>query len=128
MRKQLEPDFSEDTYINGESTSHFDGSIRRLRLLITDLISEVESLERGGSKSTEQSGPLERGESINLSEEIIQFEIALIKGALYRTGGHHDRAAALLNLNSSTLKAKISQYNIRVDFCYLANPRRAIAH
>lgn len=128
MRKQLEPDFSEDTYINGESTSHFDGSIRRLRLLITDLISEVESLERGGSKSTEQSGPLERGESINLSEEIIQFEIALIKGALYRTGGHQDRAAALLNLNSSTLKAKISQYNIRVDFCYLANPRRAIAH
>jgi DNA-binding NtrC family response regulator len=128
MRKQLEPDFSEETYINGESTSNFDMSIRRLRLLITDLISEVESLERVGSKATEQSGPLERGESINLSEEITQFEIALIKGALYRTGGHPDRAAALLNLNSSTLKAKISQYNIRVDFCYLSTPRRAIAH
>lgn len=128
MRKQLGPDFSEDTSINGESASNFDLSIRRLRLLIIDLISEVESLERGGSKSTEQSGPLERGDSINLSEEIKQFEIALIKNALYRTGGHQDRAAALLNLNSSTLKAKISEYNIRVDFCYLANPRRAIAH
>ena len=127
MGKQLEPDFAEDTYIN-ESTSNFDVSIRKLRLLITDLVSEVESLDRGGSKLTEQSGPLERGECINLSEEIKQFEIALIKGALYRTGGNHDRAAALLNLNSSTLKAKISEYNIRVDFFYLANSRRAIAH
>jgi DNA-binding NtrC family response regulator len=99
-----------------------------LTLLITDLISEVESLELADLKSTEQSGPLERGESINLPEEIKHFDIALIKGALYRTGGHQDRAAALLNLNSSALKAKISQYNIRVDFCYLANLRRALAH
>jgi len=128
MGKQLEPDFAEYAYINGESTSNFDVSIRRLRLLITDLVSEVESLECGGSSRTGQSGPLERGESINLSEEIKQFEIALIKGALYRTSGNQDRAAALLNLNSNTLKAKISEYSIRVDFCYLANPRRAIAH
>ena len=127
MGKQLEPDFVEDTYIN-ESTSNFDASIRKLRLLITDLVSEVESLDRGGSKLTEQSGPLERGESINLSEEIKQFEIALIKGALHRAGGNQDRAADLLNLNSSTLKAKISEYNIRVGFFYLAKPRRAIAH
>ena len=128
MGKQLEPDFAEDTYVNGESTSNFDMSIRKLRCLITDLVSEVESLERGGSKLTEQSGPLERGECINLSEEIKQFEIALIKGALYRAGGNHDRAAALLNLNSGTLKAKISEYNIRVGLFYLANSRRAIAH
>jgi DNA-binding NtrC family response regulator len=126
MRK-LEPDFAEDTYISGESTSN-DVSIRKLKLLITDLVSEVESLERGGSKLTQPSGPLERGESINLSEDIKQFEIALIKGALYRTAGNQDRAAALLNLNSSTLKAKIREYNIRVDFFYLANLRRAIAH
>src|SRR5687767_10058284 len=125
--EKLELDVSKHTHIDGESTSNFDASIRRLRLLITDLISEVESLERGDSKSTELSGPLERGESITLSEEIKQFEIALIKGALYRTGGHQERAAALLNLNPSTLKAKISQYNIRVDFCYLASPRRSIA-
>ena len=128
MRKQQEPEFAEDTYINSESTSNFDLSIQRLKLLAADLVSEVESLERGAPKRTEQLGPLERGESINLSEEIKQFEIALIKGALYRTGGNQDRAAALLNLNSSTLKTKISKYNIRVDFCYLANPRRAIAH
>ena len=126
--EKLELEVSKHTHIDGESTSNLDASIRRLRLLITDLISEVESLERGDSKSTELSGPLERGESITLSEEIKQFEIALIKGALYRTGGHHERAAALLNLNPSTLKAKISQYNIRVDFCYLASPRRSIAH
>ena len=128
MGKQLEPDFVEDTYINGESTSNFDVSLRKLRLLITDLVSEVESLDRGDSKLKEQSGPLERGESINLTEEIKQFEIALIKGALYRTSGNQNRAAALLNLNSTTLKAKISEYNIRVDLFYLANPRRAIAH
>jgi len=126
--EKLELEVSKHTHIDGESTSNLDASIRRLRLLITDLISEVESLERGDSKSTELSGPLERGESITLSEEIKQFEIALIKGALYRTGGHQERAAALLNLNPSTLKAKISQYNIRVDFCYLASPRRSIAH
>ena len=112
MQKQLEPDFSEDTSVNGESTSSSDDSIRRLRLLIADLLSEVESLVRAGSKSTDQSGPLETGDSINFYEEIKRFEIALIKSALHRTGGSQVRAAALLNLNSSTLNAKIKQYKI----------------
>jgi DNA-binding NtrC family response regulator len=112
MQKQLEPAFLEDTSMNGESTS--DKSIRRLRLLVADLISEVESLDCGGSKSTDQSTPLDTGASINFDEEIKRFEMALIKSALHRTCGHQARAAVLLNLNSSTLNAKIRQYNIDV--------------
>jgi DNA-binding NtrC family response regulator len=111
MQKQLEPDFS----LNGESTSNSAQSIRRMRLLMANLFSEVESLVCGGSKSTDQSGPIETRDSINLYEEIKRFEIALIKSALHRTGGQQVRAAVLLNLNSSTLNAKIRQYNIDVD-------------
>ena len=117
MHKQLESDFSEDTYTNDESTFISDESIRRLKLLVADLICEVESLEHGGSKPTDQWGPLETGDSINLYEEIKRFEIALIKSALSRTGGHQGRAAALLNLNLSTLKTKVRQYNIDVYSC-----------
>jgi DNA-binding NtrC family response regulator len=113
MQKQLEPDVSEDASVNGESTSSSDDSIRRLRLLIANLISEVESLVPADSKSTDQSDPLETGDSINFYEEIKRFKIALIKSALHRTGGNQVLAAALLNLNSSTLNAKIRQYNIR---------------
>jgi DNA-binding NtrC family response regulator len=111
MQKQLEPDSS----LNGASTSNSAESIRRMRLLMANLISEVESLVCGGSKSTDQSGPIETGDSINLYEEIKRFEIALIKSALHRTGGQQVRAAVLLNLNLSTLTAKIRQYNIDVD-------------
>jgi DNA-binding NtrC family response regulator len=111
MQKQLEPDSS----LNGASTSNSAESIRRMRLLMANLISEVESLVCGGSKSRDQSGPIETGDSINLYEEIKRFEIALIKSALHRTGGQQVRAAVLLNLNLSTLSAKIRQYNIDVD-------------
>ena len=127
MRRQVAADFARDSYLN-EPTSNVDVSISRLILLINDLIREVELLEREDLKLPEQFSSLGKGEGIDLSEEIKKFEIALIKGALYRTVGHHDSAAALLNLDSSALKAKISEYNINVDLNYLVNPRRALGH
>jgi DNA-binding NtrC family response regulator len=113
MQKELDPDFSEDTSVSDESTPISDDSIRRLRLRSSKLISEVESLVSLGCKSTPRSRPLETRDRIKLHEEIKQFEITLIKNALYRTGGHQGRAAAFLNLNSSTLNEKIRQHSIR---------------
>lgn len=102
MQKELEPDFS----------SISDDSIRKLRLQTADLISEVESLVSLGSRSTESLEPMETGSSIEFYEQVKRFEIALIKSALHRTGGHQVRAAAFLNLDSTTLNAKIRQHNI----------------
>ena len=89
-----------------------DDSIRKLRLQTSDLISEVESLVSLGSRSTFPREPIETGSSLEFYEEVKRFEIALIKSALHRTGGHQVRAAAFLNLDSSTLNEKIRQHNI----------------
>lgn len=56
---------------------------------------------------------LEIHETIDFYSEVTSFEIGLIKGALRRTKGHQGRAARLLNLNPSTLNAKIKQYEIK---------------
>ena len=102
MQKELEPDFSPIS----------DDSIRKLRLQTSDLISEVESLVSLGSRSTYPREPIETESSLEFYEEVKRFEIALIKSALHRTGGNQVRAAAFLNLDSSTLNAKIRQHNI----------------
>ena len=89
---------------------HDTNAVRRLRLLIAELIQEVELIDYGHSPYVESR--LQQTEQINFYEEVSRFEIALIRNALQRTKGHQVRAARLLNLNSSTLNAKIKQYDI----------------
>lgn len=87
-------------------------SILKLRQLISSLINEVDSLDRCFVPITEAFFTEECGD-ISFYEEVQRFEIALIKTALRRTNGHQIRAARLLNLNSSTLNAKIRQYQLK---------------
>jgi DNA-binding NtrC family response regulator len=86
-------------------------SILRLRLLISDLISEVESLDQK-SLSLSVGHIMENSDNINFYEEVARFEVALIRSALKRTEGHQNKAAQFLKLNPSTLNAKIKQYKI----------------
>ncbi|HEY8225205.1 MAG TPA: helix-turn-helix domain-containing protein [Pyrinomonadaceae bacterium] len=73
---------------------------------------EVESLDEKSLPLSETGIP-ENCDSISFYDEIARFEIALIKSALRRTNGHQLLAARLLNLNPTTLNAKIKQYGLR---------------
>ena len=63
---------------------------------------------RDGSSSVVQ----DIGRGINFYDEVLRFEIDLIRRALEQTGGHQSRAARLLGMNATTLNSKIKTYNI----------------
>ena len=86
-------------------------AVCRLRLLLVELIREVELIDYGHLPSAEMRLQ-ETGENLNFYEEVSRFEIAMIKTALYRTHGNQRLAARYLNLNYSTLNAKVKQYDI----------------
>ena len=98
-----------DDNIHEGNSAH---SILKLRQLISSLIDEVDSLDRSFVPISEPFLTAESG-GICFYEEVTRFEIALIKAALKRTNGHQVRAARLLNLNPSTLNAKIRQYELK---------------
>jgi DNA-binding NtrC family response regulator len=87
-------------------------SILKLRRLISDLINEVNSLDHHYLPITEAFLG-EDSNSIRFYEEVKRFEIALINAALRKSHGHQLQAARFLNLNPSTLNAKIKQYGLR---------------
>lgn len=84
----------------GKSSS---SQVSALKVLSSALLSEVEALEA-------RSGQFEG--HINLSEEVKNFEVGLIRNALIRTGGRQRRAARLLGVKITTLNAKIKRYGI----------------
>lgn len=85
--------------------------------ILKDLSSALESVlflveTAGGPKPDVTQG-------IDFYDEVRDFEISLIRQALRETHGNQVRAAVLLNLNPTTLNAKIKQYSIdsRVPSC-----------
>jgi DNA-binding NtrC family response regulator len=97
---------------NGDQSVQCSSAVLRLRLLITELIQEVDLIEGGHSISVEArfGQPID---CIDFYEEVERFEVALIKAALQRTAGHQSHAARFLNINATTLNAKIKQYKIQ---------------
>lgn len=88
-----------------EQTLEADQSrLEALKVLSYSILSEVESLKRGKSKNA----PVR----IDLITEVQNYEASLIRCALMRTGGNQRRAARLLNINSTTLNAKIKRLGI----------------
>jgi len=81
--------------------------IGRLKLMARKLLTELEVIDASGVSTT-------RGK-IDFYEEVKRFETELIVQALTHSRGHQLRAAELLNMNPSTLNAKIKQYNIEVN-------------
>jgi DNA-binding NtrC family response regulator len=82
--------------------------LRSLELLVAELQHGLESL----------SSPQKRdvADGIDFYEEVSCFEIALIKRALLLAEGHQIKAARLLNLNPTTLNAKVRGYQIHTTY------------
>jgi DNA-binding NtrC family response regulator len=76
-----------------------------LKILVTTLLGQIENLE----KQIATEGPSE----LNLQHEVHQFEAALIRSALARTGGRQRRAARLLGVKVTTLNTKIKRHKIK---------------
>jgi transcriptional regulator with GAF, ATPase, and Fis domain len=81
--------------------------LQALRQLTLELERQLESLNQSPTSSTEGS--------LDFYLEVQRFEIALIKEALRLAGGRQTKAAALLNLNSTTLNAMIKRYHIKPE-------------
>jgi transcriptional regulator with PAS, ATPase and Fis domain len=79
-------------------------SIRAVEKLATALLKEVERIRRVPSLD------LEKG--LTIRDEVLRYEIELIRGALRLTGNHQSRAAKILGVKSTTLNSKIKRYNI----------------
>ncbi len=78
--------------------------------ILKDLSSALESVlflvETAGAPKRDVT------QGIDFYDEVRDFEIGLIRQALRETHGNQVRAAALLNLNHTTLNGKIKQYSI----------------
>jgi len=88
-----------------QSTSP-DAHIASLKILALTLLQQIDSLEH---RSTEAEF------EFNLQREVHEFEAALIRGALIKTGGRQRRAAHLLGVKVTTLNTKIKRYKITLD-------------
>jgi Response regulator containing CheY-like receiver, AAA-type ATPase, and DNA-binding domains len=79
----------------------------KVKTLARKLLAEIENLEHEQLPKTHLP--------VSFYEEVKRFEIELITRALVCSHGHQLEAARMLNLNPSTLNAKIKQYNIHVN-------------
>ena len=84
-----------------------DSGISLIRSLATTLLSEIDSL------GYDSAFPVGDG-SFVLSDLVRDFEIKLIKTALFKTGGNQRRAASLLGVKVTTLHNKIKTLDIEL--------------
>src|SRR4051794_13218101 len=89
----------------------------KAELLSNETLQVLEKVESISNLINPSSGNLNRGEiekDMGLDEEIESMEIRLIKRILKITRRHHELTAKLLNLDKSTLIAKIKHYKINL--------------
>lgn len=101
----LGPDFLKGTSgagIRAPSTTEI--RIASLKVLALSLLGQIESLEVDS----------DAGGELNLQNEVHQFEAALIRSALVKTGGRQRRAAHLLGVKVTTLNTKIKRHQINL--------------
>lgn len=103
MRKTKRPKLRSNTSVDRRAQDR----IGRLKSIARKLVAELEIIEERGT-------PKDLG-AIDFYEEVKRFEADLIVQALTYSGGHQIRAARLLNINPSTLNAKIKQYGIETN-------------
>ena len=103
---ELGPDF----LLKGISGASFSAPstteirIASLKVLALSLLGQIESLEVDS----------DAGGELNLLNEVHQFEAALIRSALVKTGGRQRRAAHLLGVKVTTLNTKIKRHQINL--------------
>lgn len=79
----------------------------RLKALARKLLAAIEALDEEHLSKIDFP--------VDFYEQVTRFEIELITRALTQSHGHQLEGARLLNLNPTTLNAKIKQYNIQVN-------------
>ena len=84
------------------SPAVLDNRLEALKSLAASILSEVSSLKPAPKAADE----------INLTAEVQEFEIGLIRCALIRTGGNQREAARVLKIKPTTLHEKIKRYGI----------------
>ena len=94
------PDGAQASTLLREAT--LENRLETLREIALTLLSKVESLR--------SAQPVRSDRRINLHDEVMRFEIDLIRSALERTGGNQARAARLLGVKTTTLNAKLKRY------------------
>lgn len=96
----------------GEILKH--SQIEALKSLSQLLAREIDSLSE---RQTALEKDVENKKPIRLLEELLRFEIDMIRCALIRTGGRQTEAAKLLGLKPTTLHEKVKRYGINLtDF------------
>jgi DNA-binding NtrC family response regulator len=83
-----------------------DAQVAALRVLAVSLLKQIETIEQRDEKDAIE---------LNLHDQVQQFEAALIRSALERTGGRQRRAARLLGVKVTTLNTKIKRHQISID-------------
>ena len=88
--------------------------VQRLAELAHTLLKEAETLasDKAFTEESNKLRTLNVAEGINFYDEVVQFEINLIKLALDRTGRNQAAAARLLHIKPTTLNFKIKLYGI----------------
>jgi transcriptional regulator with GAF, ATPase, and Fis domain len=103
MYKKSLKRLNETASISSEAYKRLD----TLRALLHEMENEVEAIGRG---RPDLDAP------VDFFQEVEQFEIELIRGALKLAHGHQLRASKLLGLKHTTLNSKIKRYGIDVPF------------
>ena len=82
------------------------GKVRSLKLMVMKLQEELDTLN--------EVVPIDIASGVDFYDEVAHFESGLIKRAMILMGGNQVKAAKLLNLNATTLNAKVKYYRIRL--------------
>ena len=100
------PQFLPDNINHSSPPSGRDAQVAALRILAVSLLKQIETIEQ--QDDNEATG-------LNLNDQVQQFEAALIRSALEKTGGRQRRAARLLGVKVTTLNTKIKRHQICID-------------
>jgi len=83
-----------------------DAHVAALRVLALSLLKQIETIEEHYDDDATE---------LNLHDQVLQFEAALIRSALEKTGGRQRRAARLPGVKVTTLNTKIKRHRISVE-------------
>ncbi len=88
--------------------------VQRLADLARTLLREAETLasDKAFTEESNKLRTMDISEGIDFYDEVVRFEINLIKLALERTGRNQAAAARLLHIKPTTLNFKIKLYGI----------------
>jgi DNA-binding NtrC family response regulator len=95
------------TYADGAAMGPELGiKIAAVKDLAFELLTQLDGMKQPPSMNLK--------DGINIRDELLRYEIELIRMALRVTSNHQRRAATILGVNATTLNSKIKRYNIKL--------------